>query len=65
MYWSLFLSLVTKETTSPTKKKKPKSIDAGKTETVPAEETDILDGDNEKNVEEKPSGKEEKDEVKM
>jgi hypothetical protein len=56
---------VTKEMTSPTKKKKAKSIDAGKTETVQAEETNILDGDNEKTVEEKPSSIEEKDEVKM
>jgi hypothetical protein len=50
---------------SPTKKKKTKSIDTGKTETVPAEDTNILDNDNEKTVEEKSSNIDKKDEVKM
>lgn len=58
-------NIVKKETTSPTKKKKAKSIDTGITEAVPAEETKILDDNNEKTAEEKPSGKEKKDEVKI
>jgi hypothetical protein len=65
MYWTLFLSIVKKETASPTKKKNAKSNDAGNIETVPVEETKILDDNNEKTAEEKPSSKERKDEVKM
>jgi hypothetical protein len=56
---------VKKETVSPSKKKKAKSIDAVNTEAVPVEEAKILDDDNEKTAEEKPSSKEKKDEVKM
>jgi hypothetical protein len=65
MCWSLFLSIVKRETASPTKKKKAKSIDAGNIEAVPAEEIKILDDNSEKTAEEKPSGIEKKDEVKM
>jgi hypothetical protein len=57
---------VRKETASPSKKKKTKSNDAANAETVPTEETKILDDDdNEKTPEKKPSNKEEEDEVKM
>lgn len=65
MCWFLFLSTVKKETASPTKKKKAKSTDAGNTEAVPVEEAKILDDDNERSADEKPSSKEKKDEVKM
>jgi hypothetical protein len=65
MCWFLLLSIVKKETSSPTKKKKAKGTDAGRTEAVPAEEAKILDDNSEKTAEEKPSSKEKKDEVKM
>jgi len=64
MTFTLFLPKVKKETSSPSKKKKAKGSDGGKTEAVPAEETKTMDS-NEKTPEEKPSNKEQKAEVEM
>jgi hypothetical protein len=62
--FTVFLSKVKKETSSPSKKKKTKGGDVGNAETVPAEEIKIMNN-SEKTPEEKPSIKEQKAEAEM
>jgi hypothetical protein len=59
MYYILFLPTVKKETASPSKKKKAKSIDGGTAEEM------IHDENNQRTPDKKPSNNELKDEAKM